>query len=86
MLRPTLVSWAKFVLFRLLVSLLSTSWMLAQSLFVQNELHHDVSKPLCELAVNPPAMPSGIRQADEPVMLALATGFKNIGRGGQGRD
>ena len=86
MLQPTLVPWAKFVLFGLLVSLLSTSRVLAQAPLVRNELHHDVSKPLRELAVNPPAMPSGIREADEPVMLALPTGFKNMGRGGQGRD
>ena len=73
---------AKFVL---LVFLLSTS-RVSQAPVVRSELHHDVSKPLRELAVNPPAMPSGIREADELEMLALTSGFKNMGRGGQGRD
>ena len=45
-----------------------------------------VAKPLRELAVNPPAMPSVIREADELEMLALTPGFKNMGKGGQGRD
>jgi hypothetical protein len=86
MIRPILVSWAKFVLFALLVSLLSTSQVLAQAPILRNELLHDVAKPLRELAVNPPAMASGIREADELEMLALTPGFKNMGRGGQGRD
>ncbi len=86
MFRPILVPRAKFVLFGLLVSLLSTSRLLAQGPIVRNELHHDVSKPLRELAVNPPAMRSGIREADELDMLTLPPGFKNMGRGGQGRD
>lgn len=86
MVRPTLVPWAKFVLFGLLVTLLPTSRVLAQAPIVRNELHHDVSKPLRELAVNPPAMPSAIREADELEMLALIPGFKNMERGGQGRD
>ena len=41
---------AKFVLFCLLVFLLPTSQVLAQAPIVRNELHHDVSKPLPELA------------------------------------
>ena len=77
---------AKFVLFVLLSILLSTSRALVQAPIVRSELHHDVSKPLRELAVNPPAMPSRIREADEPGMLRVDAGFKNIGRGGQGRD
>ena len=86
MVQPTLFPWAKIVLLGLLVSLLSTSRVLAQAPMVRNELHHDVSKPLRELAVNPPAMPSGIRKADELEMLALIPGFKNMERGGKGRD
>jgi hypothetical protein len=86
MVRPTLVPWAKFVLFGFLVSLLSTSRVLAQAPILRNELLHDVAKPLRELAVNPPAMPSGIREADELEMLALTVDFKNMGREGQGRD
>ena len=86
MVRPTLVPWAKFVLFGLLVSLLSTSQVVGQAPIVRNELHHNVSKPLCALAVNPPAMPSGIRKADELKMLALIPGFKNMERGGLSRD
>lgn len=86
MVQPTLVPWAKFVLFGLLVALLSTSRVLAQSPIVRNELHHDISKPLRELAVNPPAMPSGTRKADELEMLALIPGFKNMGRGGLAHD
>lgn len=86
MIRPTLVSWTKLVLFCLLVSLLSTSRVLAQAPIVRNELHHDIAKPLREVAVNPPAMPSAIRAADELEMLALTPGFKNMGTGGQGRD
>ena len=62
MVRPALIPWVKFALFGLLVSLLSTGRMLAQAPVVQNQLHHDVSRPLRELAVNPPAMPSGIRE------------------------
>ena len=85
MVQPTLVPWAKFVLFGLLGFLLSTSRVLTQAPIVRNELHHDVSKPLRELAVNPPAMPSGIRR-DELEMLALIPGFKNMERGGQGHD
>ena len=81
MVRPTLVPWTKFVLFGLLVSLLSTSRVLAQASIVRNKLHHDISKPLRELAVNPPAMPSAIREADELEMIALTPGFKNTGRG-----
>lgn len=84
MVQPTLVPWAKFVLFGLLVSLLSTTRVLAP--IVRNELHHDLSKPLHKAAVNPPAMPSSIREADKLEMLALIPGLKNIGRGGQGRD
>ena len=80
MVQPTLVPWAKF---GLPVSLLSTIQVLAQAPIVQNELHHDVSKPLRELAVT---MPSGILKADELEMLALIPGFQNMGRGGQGRD
>jgi len=57
MVQPILVPWAKF---GLPVSLLSTTRVLAQAPIVQNELHHDVSKPLRELAVNAAAMPSGI--------------------------
>ena len=83
MVQPTLVPWAKF---GLPVSLLSTIQVLAQAPIVQNELHHDVSKPLHELAVNPPAMPSGIRKADELEMLALIPCFKNMGRGGLAHD
>jgi hypothetical protein len=79
MVQLTLVPWAKFVLFGLLISLLSTRQVLAQAPIVGNELHHDVSKPLRELAVNPPAMPSGIREADELEMLAL-TGFQEHGK------
>ena len=86
MVQPTLVPWAKFVLFGLPVYLLSTSRVLGQAPIVRNELHHDVSKPLRELAVNPPAMPSAIREADKLEMLALTPGFKNMGIGGQGRD
>ena len=85
MVQPTLVPWAKFVLFGLLGSLLSIS-RLAQAPIVRNEPHHDVSKPLRELAVNPPATPSGIRKADELEMLALTPGFKNMERGGIARD
>ena len=85
MVQPTLVPWAKFVLFGLPVSLLSTTRVLAQAPIVQNELHHDVSKPLRELAVNPPAMPSGIRKTDKLEMLALIPGFQDMGRGGKGR-
>ena len=54
--------------------------MLAQAPIVQNELHHDVSRPLRELALNPPTMPSGIREADELEILALTPGFKNMGK------
>jgi hypothetical protein len=86
MVRPTLVPWARFVLFGLLVSLLSTSRVLAQVAILRNELLHDVAKPLRELAVNPAARPSGMREADELEMLPLTPGFKNMGRGGQGRD
>ena len=83
MVQPNLVPWAKFVL---PVYLLSTSRVLGQAPIVRNELHHNVSKPLRELAVNPPAMPSGTLKADELKMLALIPGFQNMGRGGQGRD
>ena len=83
MIRPTLVPWTKFVLFGLLVSLLSTSRVLARAPIVRSELHHDIAKPLREVAVNPPAMPSAIREADELEMLALTPGFKNMGTGGQ---
>ena len=86
MVQPTLVPWAKFVLFGLFVSLLSTSRVLAQAPIVRNELHHHKSKPLCELAVNPPAMPSGVLKADKLEMLALISGFQEHGRGGHGRD
>ena len=61
-----------------LVSLLSTSLVLAQAPIVRNELHHEVAKPLRELAVNPRAMPSRIREAEELEMLALTPGFKNM--------
>jgi hypothetical protein len=60
--------------------------VLAQAPIVRNELHHDIAKPLREVAVNPPAMPSAIRAADQLEMLALTPGFKNMGTGGQGRD
>jgi hypothetical protein len=86
MVRPALVPWAKFVLFGLLVSLLSTSRVLAQVPIVRIELHHEVCRPLRELAVNPPAMPSGIREGAELEMLALTAGFKEMGKGGQGLD
>lgn len=79
MVQPTLVPWAKFVLFGL-GSLLSTGRVLAQTPIVRDELHHNVSRPLRELAVSPPAMPSGIRKADQLEMLALIPGFKNMGR------
>lgn len=86
MVQPTLIPWVKFVLFGLLVTLLSTSRVLAQAPIVRKELHHNVSKPLRELAVNPPAMPSGIRKADELELLALIPGLKNMGRGGLAHD
>jgi hypothetical protein len=86
MVQPTLVPWAKFVLFGLLVSLLSTSRVLAPAPIVRIELHHEVARPLRELAVNPPAMGSGIREAGELGMLPLPPGFKKMGRGAQGRD
>ena len=57
--------------------------MLAQAPIVRNELHHDIAMPLREVAVNPPAMPSAIREADKLEMLALTPGFKNMGTGGQ---
>jgi hypothetical protein len=59
MIRPTLVPWAEFVLLGIPASLLSTSRVLAQASIERNELHHDISKPPLELAVNPPAMPFG---------------------------
>jgi hypothetical protein len=80
MVGSTLVPWAKFVLFGLLASLLSTSRVRAQAPIVGNELHYDVAKPLRELAVNPPAMPSGIRKTDELEMLTLIPGFKEHGK------
>ncbi len=86
MARPTLLPGAKFVLLGLLVSLLSTSRVLAQAPIVRNELRHELAKPLPEVSVNPPAMPSAIRETDILEMLALMPGFKNIERGGQGRD
>ena len=87
MVQPTLVPWAKFVLFGLLGSLLSTSQVLAaQAPIVRNELHHNLAKPLREAAVNPPAMPSAIRGADKLEMLALIPGFKSMERGGLARD
>ena len=86
MVQPTLVPWPKLVLSGLLVCRLSTSRVLAQAPIVRNELHPDVSKPLRELGVDPPAMPSGIREADELEMLALTPGFKNMGTGGPPRD
>jgi len=76
MARPTLVPWAKFVLFGLLASLLSTSRVLAQAPIVRNELHHDVSRPLRELAANPPTSAPGPHEADELKMLPLPPGFK----------
>jgi hypothetical protein len=85
MVQPTLVRWAKFVL-DFPASFLSTSRVLAQASIERNELRHDISKPPRELAVNPPAMPSGSREADELEMLALTAGLKNMGRGGYGRD
>jgi hypothetical protein len=85
MVQPTLVPWAKFVL-DLPAALLATSRVLAQASIERNELHHDISKPPLELAVNPPAMPLGSREADELEMLALTPGLKNMGRGGYGRD
>jgi hypothetical protein len=60
--------------------------VLAQAPIVRNELHHDIATPLREVAVNPPAMPSAIREADELEMIALTPGFKNMGRGAQRRD
>ena len=86
MVRPTLVPWAKFVLFGPIVSLLSTTRVLAQAPIVRNELHPDPGKPLRVVAANPPAMPSAIREADDLEMLALIPGFKNIERRGQRRD
>lgn len=86
MVRPTLVPWARLVPLGLLVSLLSSSRVLAHAPTARNELHHGIAKPLRELAVNPPAMPSAIRPADELEMLALTPGCKNMESGGQGRD
>lgn len=86
MVRPTLLPCAKFVLFGFLVCLLSTSRVLAQAPSCEMNYSMTVAKPLRELAVSPPAMPSGIREADELEMLALTPGFKNMGRGGKGRD
>lgn len=83
MVRPTLLPWAKFVLLGLLVSLPSTSRVVAQAPIVRNELHSDLAKPLPEVSVNPPAMPSAVREADKLEMLALMPSFKNIERGGQ---
>ena len=84
MARPILVPWAKFVLLGLLVSLLSTSGVLAQAPILRNELLHDLAKPLRELVVNPPYIrdPRGGRTGD----ACVTPGFKTVGRGGQGRD
>jgi uncharacterized repeat protein (TIGR01451 family) len=46
---------------------------------VRQELSHDVSPPLRELAKTPPALPAGPHEADELKLLPLPSGFKPAG-------
>src|SRR5215467_13426216 len=66
----------KHLLLGLATSLILASPVFAQVPVVRQELSHDVSPPLRELAKNPPPVPAGIQEADELKVLPLPSGFK----------
>jgi uncharacterized repeat protein (TIGR01451 family) len=77
MVRQNVFCGANRALFSLLALLSLASPVVAQSpVVVHNELHHDVSKPLRDLAANPPAHEAGEHEADELKTIPLPLGFK----------